>query len=110
MHESCAVCGQAFDLEVGFYYGSSYASYGLSVGISAITAILWWLVVGFSVYDNSIFYWLGVNILLLIIMQPWLMRLARSIWLALFVRFDPNWQHTKAEVPERMIDDLKNAW
>ncbi|RYF95611.1 MAG: hypothetical protein EOO02_23090, partial [Chitinophagaceae bacterium] len=35
MNESCAVCGQPFDIEVGFYYGSSYVSYALSVALSA---------------------------------------------------------------------------
>jgi len=32
MHEHCPVCGQATDLEVGFYYGTGYVSYGLLSG------------------------------------------------------------------------------
>ncbi|MEO8852394.1 MAG: DUF983 domain-containing protein, partial [Ginsengibacter sp.] len=37
MYEKCEVCGQYFDIEVGFYYGSSYVSYGIAVAISVAT-------------------------------------------------------------------------
>ena len=29
MHEQCPVCGQKFDLEPGFWYGTGYVSYAL---------------------------------------------------------------------------------
>ena len=37
MHRSCSVCGQLFELETGFYYGTGYVSYGLTVAFSAFT-------------------------------------------------------------------------
>jgi uncharacterized protein (DUF983 family) len=110
MDETCAVCGQYFDIEVGFYYGSSYVSYALSVAITVATFIAWWVIIGLSVDDNRVFYWLGVNAILLLIVQPILMRLARSIWLAFFVSYDPLWKEHPVEVPERMNKDLQNAW
>ncbi|RYF81634.1 MAG: DUF983 domain-containing protein, partial [Chitinophagaceae bacterium] len=70
MHKECPVCKQPFDIEVGFYYGSSYISYALTIAISLVTLIAWWLAIGFSVNDNRIFYWLGFNSILLVLLQP----------------------------------------
>ena len=41
MNEKCPVCGQATDIEVGFYYGTGYVSYLVALVISAICFILW---------------------------------------------------------------------
>ncbi|MDF2187877.1 DUF983 domain-containing protein [Paraflavitalea sp. CAU 1676] len=110
MHQTCPVCAQPFDLEVGFYYGSSYVSYGLSIAISVTTLVAWWVLIGFSTQDNRFFYWMAVNGIILIGLQPILMRLARSIWIAFFVRFDPNWKNIAPEQPERINKDHMNAW
>lgn len=110
MHDKCPVCDQPFDLEVGFYYGSSYVSYGLSVAISVATLVAWWVLIGFSTQDNRFFYWMGVNAIILIGLQPVLMRLARSIWIAFFVRFDPHWREHAPKQPERINKDQMNAW
>ncbi|MBI3883402.1 MAG: DUF983 domain-containing protein [Sphingobacteriales bacterium] len=110
MNETCTVCGQYFDIEVGFYYGSSYVSYALSVAITVITFITWWVSLGFSIDDNRVFYWIAANAILLLVIQPVLMRLSRAIWLSFFVRFDPLWKEHSVEIPERMNKDLQNAW
>ncbi|WP_153799737.1 DUF983 domain-containing protein [Foetidibacter luteolus] len=110
MNETCNVCGQEFDIEVGFYYGSSYISYALTVALSAFTFAAWWFTIGFSLYDNRVFYWLGLNAFFLLMLQPVLMRLARTLWLALFVRYDRNWKQHPARKPERQNEALKNAW
>lgn len=110
MHEECTVCGQPFELEVGFYYGSSYVSYALCIMFSVATLILFALTVGLSTTDNRFFVWLIANGVLLIALQPPLMRLARSIWLAFFVRYDPLWATRPAEKPERVNEDQKNNW
>src|ERR1700710_1231979 len=56
MHAKCPVCSQPTELEVGFYYGTSYVSYALTVAYSVATYIAWWVILGFSLYDNSIIY------------------------------------------------------
>ena len=33
MPEECPVCGQKMEPQVGFYYGTGYVSYALSVGL-----------------------------------------------------------------------------
>ncbi|HQW83454.1 MAG TPA: DUF983 domain-containing protein [Ferruginibacter sp.] len=92
MHKECPVCKQPLNIEVGFYYGSSYVSYAITIVISAVSFIAWWLIIGFSLNDNRLFYWLGFNAVLLIVLQPYLMRLARTGWLSFFVRYDKNWR------------------
>jgi len=110
MHERCEVCGQYFDLEVGFYYGSGYMSYAITVALSAVSFIAWWIIIGISYDDNRVIYWLVFNGLLILALQPWLMRLSRTIWLATFVKYDRDWKRHPAETPERTNETHKHGW
>lgn len=100
MGERCEKCGQPFEIEVGFYYGTGYVSYALCVAFSVATAIAWFVLVGFGSYSMSFMHWLIVNIVLLVLIQPWLMRLSRSIYIHMFVSYDEtaikNHQHSPA--------------
>ena len=110
MHDDCPVCGQPFNLEPGFYYGSSYVSYALSITFSFFTLLMWWLTIGFSTTDNRFFFWMAFNIILLILIQPYLMRVARTGWLAFFVRYDADWPTNPVEQPERVNREQENNW
>jgi len=88
MPEKCPVCGQATEVEIGFYYGTGYVSYGLSLLFSIVSFLAWIATVGISLHDNRIFWWLGINIAVTILIQPILMRLSRSIWIAFFVKYE----------------------
>jgi len=48
----------------------------------------------------------------MILLQPILMRLSRSLWLSWFVRFDPDWKSHEIteEVTERVIKEQMNNW
>ncbi|MGN7722784.1 hypothetical protein [Chitinophaga sp. 22620] len=92
MNGRCPECGQLTEPETGFYFGTGYVSYALAIATSVATFIAWWVLLGFSLEDNSVFWWLGVNGLVLVVIQPLLMRLSRSIWLAFFVYYDRNWK------------------
>ena len=110
MNQECPVCGQPFNIEPGFYYGSSYVSYALTIALSVASFIAWWLFIGFSLHDNRLFYWLGFNAILLVAMQPSLMRVARTGWLAFFVRHDKNWKENTPNPIERINKDQENNW
>ena len=110
MHQQCPVCGQPTEIEVGFYYGTSYVSYMLTVGFSGFTFVAWWFLIGFSLYDNRIFYWLGINSVLMIVLQPYFMRLSRSLWLSWFVKYNPKWKEQKADAYERIVKEQMNNW
>ena len=110
MYDTCEVCGQYFDLEVGFYYGSSYVSYAITVAISVATFIAWWILIGISYDDNRIFYWLVINAIMILALQPPLMRISRTAWLAMFVKYDHDWKTHPADIPERTNEEQKNNW
>lgn len=110
MNEPCPVCGQPFELEVGFYYGSGYISYALSIALSVASLIAWWVFIGLSVNDNRIFYWLIFNAVLLLALQPLIMRLARAIWLSFFVRYDKNWRTNPPKQSERLNKEQGANW
>ncbi len=111
MNKVCPVCGQPTEIEVGFYYGTSYVSYAITVGLSIASLVAWWVLIGFSVHDNRFFYWLGFNAIFLLLLQPWLMRLSRSLWISWFVRYDADWKyHRPIDVSERMNADQANNW
>ena len=77
------------EIEVGFYYGTSYVSY--TDGCFSVYNIR--CLVGANrlfIDDNRIFYWLALNAAMLVLLQPIFMRLSRtySNW---FVKYDPDW-------------------
>lgn len=111
MNRYCPVCGQPTEIEVGFYYGTGYVSYFIAVFLTVFSAVFWWLIIGFSTSDNRFIYWLVFNSVALICLQPWLMRFSRSLWLSWFVKYDPDWRHTKPDdVSERMNEEQGNNW
>jgi uncharacterized protein (DUF983 family) len=110
MYEKCPVCGQATDIEIGFYYGTGYVSYLVALFITVVCFLLWWIVIGFSFTDNRFIYWIIFNSVLLIVLQPWLMRFSRSLWISWFVRYDSNWKINKPIDPERIVEGQMNNW
>lgn len=92
MYKNCPVCGQKMEIEPGFYYGTAYVSYSLTVAFSASTFVAWWVLIGLSAEDNRLFWWLGINGVLMVLLQPYFMRLSRVLWLAFFVKYNRNWQ------------------
>jgi hypothetical protein len=92
MPEKCPVCKQPYELEPGFWYGTGYVSYALSILYLIVTFILWWMIIGFSTKDNRFFWWMGLSITSLIILQPWLMRISRVLYLYFFVKYNENYK------------------
>ena len=90
---------------MGFYVGTSYVSYALTVAISVASYIAWWILIGLSIDDNRVFWWFEANGLLLVVLLPWLMRISRTIWLSFFVNYNPNWKIEKPEFTERVIKE-----
>jgi hypothetical protein len=105
MPSKCTECGQPFELEVGFWYGTGYVSYALTVALTVFSLIAWWLIIGFSSEDNRFFWWLGINSVALVVLQPWLMRISRVIYLYFFVRYDKNYKETGVTVFDYRSED-----
>lgn len=94
MPEKCPECGQRYELEVGFWYGTGYVSYGLCFFFSLFSFFAWWGVFGVSTEDHRFFWWMGINAVLLILFQPWIMRLSRVVYLYIFVHYDPDYKRS----------------
>jgi hypothetical protein len=86
MHPTCPHCKQSFDPEPGFYFGSMFVSYGINTALFLIS----WVVLLLIYPDYTLTLLLGILTAVVILSLPLSFRLSRSIWLALFVRFDPN--------------------
>jgi hypothetical protein len=97
MPEKCPECGQPFELEVGFWYGTGYVSYALSFALSAGTFVAWWVLIGMSTEDHRFFWWLAFNSVFLVVLQPWLMRLSRVVYLYFFVKYDSDYKKTSVK-------------
>lgn len=87
MPDNCAHCGQKMELEVGFYYGTGYVSYALTVFLLGVCFVAYWIIFGLSYEDNSIFYALGASVGIILLLQAWLMRFSRVLYLYMFVRY-----------------------
>jgi len=95
MPDNCPVCHQRYDLEDGFWFGTGYVSYALAVAVSVATFVAWFVLIGVSTDDNRIFWWLGANTVVLVVAQPWLMRMSRVLYMRIFVKYDKNYEITK---------------
>ncbi len=85
MHEDCPSCGQKFEIEPGFYWGAMYIGYALSSGymLSGMTASI--LLLGLTVNQSfALVIFLGVLIV------PLIARMARSIWINIYIHYDKN--------------------
>lgn len=83
MNERCSACEQSFEPEPGFYFGAMFVSYGLNTGLF----IAVWVGLSALVEDYSLTMLLVLMGLTVVIFLPFTFRLSRSIWIALFVRF-----------------------
>lgn len=85
MHSSCSNCKLVYSLEPGFFFGAAYVSYGLNMAWIIPLFILEYVFLDFS-YELII-----LSILVLgLILTPFIFRLSRSIYLHIFVKYDPD--------------------
>lgn len=78
MHHHCAVCGLKLEPEPGFYLGSIYANYALTVLITTVSFVL--LVFGAG-FDKDVV--IRGCLAFAVLFPLWFFRYARSIWLSL---------------------------
>ncbi len=84
MHPACSYCGESFEREPGFYIGSMYISYALSVMLTAVV-----FVTCIVILELNIYLIIGLLSALFILLLPVIFRLSRLIWINIFVGYDP---------------------
>jgi uncharacterized protein (DUF983 family) len=87
MKETCSHCKTQYMIEPSFFYGAMYVSYGLTVAIGVAIFVTLNVILGLEVLTTFIGIVIGI-----IILMPVTARLARNIYINMFIHFDKNWQ------------------
>jgi len=90
LKDECEVCGEKLKSEKNNGGGINYA---LTMMLFFLNLLWYWPVFsgsptfGLSYKNNSVFYYLGISTFIVVLAQPYLMRLSRMIYLYLYVGF-----------------------
>ena len=84
MNDHCEKCGLKYEIEPNFFFGSMFVSYGLAV----LAGILIFLVSHFIFKATLNNQFIAIVVGLVLLMPP-IARMARTIYIALFVRYRP---------------------
>jgi uncharacterized protein (DUF983 family) len=83
LHSNCSNCNLKYMLEPSFYYGAMYVAYALTVGISISVFIISNLIFNLELWESFL-----AIITVLILGGPINLKIARIIWINIFVAFD----------------------
>ena len=84
LKDECEVCGEKMKSESNNGGGINYA---LTMVLFFLNLLWYWPIFGLSYKDNSVFYFLGASLAVVIVAQPYLMRLSRMLYLYLYIGF-----------------------
>ena len=84
MNENCSHCGLKYQIEPSFFYGAMYVSYGLNVAVGIAAFIITFIIFKMELK------WSFVSIIAsMILLFPLVMRYSRSIYINMFVSYEP---------------------
>jgi uncharacterized protein (DUF983 family) len=83
MHEHCSHCGLHYQIEPSFFYGAMYVNYGLTVALGVAVFLITKVLLNFTITQSFISI-----IVALIVLMPINLRLARNIYINMFVSYD----------------------
>ena len=83
MPNNCNVCNQKFEIEPGFWIGALWTSYPIVIAIEIPFLLM-------ALLSKTISPWVSFGFMLLafLIFYPLMLRLGRSIWIHISIRFD----------------------
>lgn len=90
INKNCPNCGQRLIYEQNNGGGINYA---LTIILALLNLAWYWPIFGLSYLDNSVYYYLATTITIVLLLQPWLMRLSRMIYLYLFIGYKKGAMH-----------------
>lgn len=89
MHENCPHCGLNYEIEIGFFYGSMYVSYGLAIAVSVAVFMAMYITSLLLATDVNFYLYLAIDAILLLILTPYMFQFSRAVWLNLFIKYAP---------------------
>jgi hypothetical protein len=87
--ETCKTCDNCclfYELETGFWYGSMYVSYAISVAVM----VLFWTLTNFFYPQINILNEILIIIIAILLVSPLNYHISRLIWINFFVKYIPN--------------------
>jgi uncharacterized protein (DUF983 family) len=87
MHENCRHCGLKYQVEPSFFYGAMYVSYGLTVLIGIAVFLVLNSFIELNANKSLVAIIIGI-----VVLMPITARLARNIYINMFVAYDKNWK------------------
>jgi len=85
MHDYCSHCNLKYQLEPSFFYGAMYVSYGLNVALGVAVFIISFLLLNQNIRISFI-----AIISTIILLQPYILRWSRNIYINMFISYDSN--------------------
>lgn len=83
IHANCSKCNLKYMLEPSFFYGAMYINYGITVALSITTFLIVKLVFDFSLLQSF-----AAIFIALLVFAPINLRLARILWINMFVDYE----------------------
>lgn len=90
MPEQCPVCGQTFEPEPGFYFGSMYITFAFNVATTLVLGVFIYYLLG---NPDTWVYVVAVTVVT-VLLTPVILRYSRALMLYLFggAQYNKNWQ------------------
>ncbi len=82
-HENCSNCGLKYMIEPSFFYGAMYVSYAITVAMAVAVFVICQL------FDLSLVASLISILVVLILANPFVMRVSRLLYINMFISFKP---------------------
>jgi uncharacterized protein (DUF983 family) len=82
IHENCPQCSLKYMKEPSFFFGAMYIAYAISVGFSLLTYLITNFILKFELLETF-----SAIVILLILTSTYNLRLARIIWINIFVSY-----------------------
>ena len=84
--KTCDNCCLFYELETGFWYGSMYVSYAISVAVM----VLFWTLTNFFYPQINIYNEILIIIIAILLVSPLNYHISRLIWINFFVKYISN--------------------
>ena len=84
--KTCKNCSLFYELETGFWYGSMYVSYAISVGVM----LLFWTLTNFFYPLIDVINEILIIVIAILLVSPLNYHISRLIWINFFIRYIPN--------------------
>jgi uncharacterized protein (DUF983 family) len=84
--KTCENCSLFYELETGFWYGSMYVSYAISVAVM----VLFWTLTNFFFPLINIYNEILTIVVAILLVSPLNYHVSRLIWINFFVKYIPN--------------------